>query len=364
MKKIILITVAILMAIPALAVDERQRVRSIGMATIHNNLVDIAREKAIDNALRQAVEKVVGVMITATTEVENYQVKLDRILSEARGFVENYKILGEKREGDNYEVIIDADIVKGKLEDRMKALALIMERKAKPRLMIIFSEQTPKEAVAEAAMSRLLIEKGFKLVDAQTLKRKKEASSEKALTRLASQEGAEILITGIVEASTQSFVLSGIEMFTNKVNISLKVINADTGDVITTDSETLTAPGPKGDFKKITEQVAEKLTRKLIAETLDTWSVELANTVSIKLIITGLSDYQELLKLKDQLPLVVKGFKNIYQRAYQQGEVDLDIVIKGTSQGLADDLSNFVMEGKRLKIIEMTPNKITAALTP
>ena len=227
----------------SLALEAKQKVSSVGMSVIHSNFKDIARDKAIDNALRAAVERVAGVMVTSSTEVENFQVKMDSILSDSRGFVESYKIVSEKQDGANYEVKIEAEIGAGKLEDRMKAIDLIVQRKSKPRLMIVFAEQAQKDAVAEAAMSKYFIAKGFKLVDASIinkgrsdLKLSSTSGNEKVLSLFARQIGAEIVILGSVEVVTNSFTLSGIEMFTNRVNISVKVINGDTGDLITTDS--------------------------------------------------------------------------------------------------------------------------------
>ena len=350
------------------AENEKQRVMAVGMASIHNNLIDIARDKAIDNALRTAVERVVGVMVTGSTEVENFQVKLDRILSESRGFIDHYKIISEKRDGDNYEVNIEAEVVTGRLQDRMKAVELVMTRKSKPRLMVIFSEQAQKDAIAEAAMTKYLLAKGFKLVDAQTVKKGRgdmnltsTSGNEKVLSTLAQRYGAEIVIAGSVDAVSNSFTAYGVEMFTNKVNVSVKAINSDTGDVIAADSESLSAPGQKGDIRQTVEDVVEKLARKMVAGTLERWSSELTNTITVKLVVSGLDDYQSLLNFKDHLPLVVKGFKALYQRSYQRGEADLDMEIKGNIQGLADDLAALVLNGKKLKIQEITPNKIGAA---
>jgi hypothetical protein len=149
-------------------------------------------------------------------------------------------------------------------------------------------------------------------------------------------------------------------MSTNKVNISAKVINGDTGDVITTRNDSKSSPGPKGEIRAITEEVVERLTGKIVEETLERWSSELTNTITVKLIISGLGDYQTLLDFKDHIPLVVKGFKTLYQRSYQHGEADLDVEIKGDVQGLADDLSVLVLKEKRLKILELTTNKIAA----
>lgn len=370
-KKIICLVIffVIYLDLFSYAAGETKKTAATGMSAIHNNFVDIARDKAIDNALRNAVEKIVGVMVTSNTEVENFQLKLDRVLSESKGFVDSYKILLEKREGDNYEVAVEAEVTTGKLEDRMKAVELIMTRKAKPRVMIVFSEQAQKDAIAEAAISQYLLSKGFKLVDANTVNKNRgdlnlspTGGSEKILSGLAQRYGAEVVIAGSVEMVTNTFSFSGTEVFTNKVNVSLKVINSDTGSVITTDSECNSAPGAKGDIRAIIESAVKKLSKKVLDNTLDHWSSELTNTITVKLIVLGLDDYEQLLIFKENLSLSVKGFKVLYQRSYQRGEADIDLEVKGDVQGLADDLAALKIKEKKLQILEMTPNRIAVKL--
>jgi hypothetical protein len=373
MKKIVCLIVLLCLTWVTLtwAAQENKKVRAVGMATIHNNIVDIARDKAIDNALRNVVEKVVGVMVTGSTEVENFQLKMDRILSESKGFVENYRILSEKREGDSYEVDIEAEVGAGKLQDRLQAMELLISRKSRPRLMVVFNEAAQKDAIAEAAMSKFFLARGFKLVDSLIVKKSRgefnvaiSATNEKALSNLARTYGAEVVIFGSVEAMSNSFTVSGIEMFTNKVNVSVKVINGDTGDVITTGSESKSVPGAKGDISRLTEEASCKLAGKILEDTLERWSSELTNTTTIKLIVSGLDEYQDLVGFKDHLPLVLKGFKVLYQRSYQQGTVELDIEVKGDIQGVADDLSVFVMKGRKLKISAITQNMVKANFLP
>ncbi|MCX5830364.1 MAG: flagellar assembly protein T N-terminal domain-containing protein [Deltaproteobacteria bacterium] len=373
MKKIVCLIVLLCLTWVTLtwAAQENNKIRAVGMATIHNNIVDIARDKAIDNALRNVVEKVVGVMVTGSTEVENFQLKMDRILSESKGFVENYRILSEKREGDNYEVNVEAEVGAGKLQDRLQAMQLLISRKSRPRLMVVFNEAGQKDAIAEAAMSKFFLVKGFKLVDSSIVKKSRgeinvavSATNEKALSNLARTYGAEVVIFGSVEAVSNSFTVSGIEMFTNKVSVSVKVINGDTGDVITTGSESKSVPGAKGDISRLAEEAAGKLAGKILEDTLERWSSELTNTTTIKLVVSGLDEYQDLVGFKDHLQLVLKGFKVLYQRSYQQGTVELDIEVKGDIQGVADDLSVFVMKGRKLKISAITQNMVKAIFLP
>ncbi len=349
----------------------QSRVRADGMSTIHKNLVDIARDKAIENAQRNAVEKAVGVMVTSTSEVENYQLKLDRILSESRGFINSYKVISEKREADSYFVTIEADIGSGKLKDRMQAINLIIARKSKPRLMILFGEQAQKDALAEAAMAKYFLSKGFKVIDAEAVRKGKEkenlqnlASDRKAVTDIAHRYGAEVVILGRAEATSQSFNVGGIEMHSNKVIVSGKVINGDTGEVLATESETKSAPGMKGDIKAITEEVSLKIARNMLDSVLDRWSSELANTATVKLVASGLGGYEDLMKFKDMVVQEVKGFKEMQQRAFQQGRVELDVELRGNTQGMADDVAAMSLGNRKVKILEITPNRIEVRLVP
>jgi hypothetical protein len=294
----------------------QNRVMADGMAAVSNNRVDIARDRAVDSAQRNAVERVVGVMISSSTEVENFQVKMDRILSESKGFINTYKIISERRDGDMYEVTIEADVGMGKLKDRLAALNLIMARKEKPRLMLLFSGRAQKDAVAESAMSRYFLSQGFKLVDADTYKKSMErenlqrlALNQREAASFGHRYGAEVLIVGDVEASSSTSRFGEIEMSTNKVIVSTKVINVDTGEVLATDSETRSCPGMRDDIKQITVDASDILAKKMTDEIMERWSSELTNAVTVKLIVTGFDAYQDLLQFKEQIASDVRGIQ-------------------------------------------------------
>jgi hypothetical protein len=306
-------------------------------------------------------------MVSSTSEVENFQLKMDRILSESKGFVNTYKIISENRKQDQFEVVIEADVGRDRLKDRLEAINLIMARKSKPRLMLLFTEQAQKDSIAEAAMSRYFMGKGFKLIDAQLLRRERAGNlpgDPKSMSKLAGSYGAEIVLLGGVEAATTSFNVGGIEMHSNKVTVSLKVINGDTGEVITTDSKGGSAPGMKGDIKKITEEAAEKLARQMMEEVLEKWSAELVNSVTVKLFVSGLDSYEDLQLFKDLLSTEVKGFKELHQRGYQRGQAELDLEMRGNSQSLADDLTAMTVNKRRVKILGITANRVEAGFLP
>jgi len=75
-----------------------------GVSAIEGGRKDIARDHAIKDALRKAVEQAVGTLISSETVAENYEVLSDRIYSKAEGYVAEYKVLREKEEGDLYSL--------------------------------------------------------------------------------------------------------------------------------------------------------------------------------------------------------------------------------------------------------------------
>ncbi len=75
-----------------------------GVSSIEGGRKDIARDYAIKDDLKKAVEQAVGTFISSETVVENYEVLSDRIYSKAEGYVAEYKVLRDKEEGDLYSL--------------------------------------------------------------------------------------------------------------------------------------------------------------------------------------------------------------------------------------------------------------------
>lgn len=344
---------------------------SQGTSYIHNDRVDIAHDKAIENALRSVVEKTVGVMISSTTEVENYEVKLDKILSESQGFINSYTVTGEDRDGNILKVTVEADVGVGKLKDRMNALNMIMVRKAMPRLMIMFNKGSQADIVAESVMSKYFMSHGFKIIDAETVKKNMRherlqalASDEKELKKLGHRYGAEIVIMGNIEFSHKTVKVDNIEMMFNKALGSVKAVKVDTGEVIATDSDTRSAPGLGDAEKRVIEEMGLNLSESMMDQIMERWSSELTNAVTVKLLASGIRSYKELAMFKEVFARDVRGVKGIYQRSYANGQAEFDIEIKGNTQSLADDVESVNLDKRTIKILEITQNKVIIRLVP
>jgi hypothetical protein len=153
--------------------------------------------------------------------------------------------------------------------------------------------------------------------------------------------------------------MGDIEVSSHEVTASGKVVNGDTGEIIATDSRS-----KKGEMKITTEEVARDLARQMKDEIIERWSSELTNVATVKLIVSGLRTYRDLSRFKELLATSIKGYKQMHQRSYSHGEVELDMEIRGNTQGVADDLETISLNGRKIQIREITHNKIEAKLQP
>jgi hypothetical protein len=67
--------------------QESKTVTAEGVAAIQGNAQDIARDAAIEDAQKRAVEQAIGILIDSQTQVENYQLISDNILSQTKGYI-------------------------------------------------------------------------------------------------------------------------------------------------------------------------------------------------------------------------------------------------------------------------------------
>jgi hypothetical protein len=150
----------------------------------------------------------------------------------------------------------------------------------------------------------------------------------------------------------------------NKALGSAKAVNVDTGEVIATESDTRSAPGLRAAEKTVIEEIGEKIAESMMDQIIDRWSSELINTVTVKVLVSGIKSYKELTRIKRIIKNEVRGIQQLFQRSYAKDRVELDVEIKGNTQSLADDLAAVKIKGRSIKILEMTQNRLDVKLVP
>lgn len=79
------------------------------------------RQAALADALRRAVEKGAGVLVTSDTHTKNYLLASDAVRTSSDGFVREYKILDEGLDSGTYRVKIEARVAPGSPDQTLAA---------------------------------------------------------------------------------------------------------------------------------------------------------------------------------------------------------------------------------------------------
>lgn len=346
-----------------------------GMAAIISGNTVIARDKAIDDGLRKAVEQAVGTLVSSDTMTENYKVIHDKILAQTTGYIEKYKILSEKAEGDIYKVRVQAEVGKANLTSDLRALGLLHVMVEKPKVMIMIEEtvglvgSNVSVGQAESTMMEKFINAGFNVVDPEQVKG--NITRDKALRILEGDNaaaaaeglkyGAQVVITGKAFSKIGGSKLYGTNMQSVQATLQARVVRTDTAKVFASKSATgaqVHIDELQGGALAIKE-ASEKLSDDLIQLIVKQWSGEVyGRSQEITVMISGLVSYRHLAAIKKFLEKETQGVKAVHQRSFTGGVAELMLDYGGKSTNIADDLAARKFTGFRLEPTNVTPHRI------
>jgi hypothetical protein len=375
---LIVLLVFLFSLLPQDLLSQGNTIESQGVAAIVQGNLDISRDKAIEDALRNAVEQATGSLIENETLVENYQLLSDKIYSQSKGYVQSYEVLDEKAEEGLYRVTIQATVASGELKNDLQALNILMRQVRKPRVMVLFEEVLSQDVntgrLAEDAVSKVLLERGFKLVDADVVRRSLGrdgvrgllAGDQRVAAAVGDKYGAEMLLIGTAQATTNEVTIGDVRINSSQAVVSAKLVRADTGEVKV--SETRQAAKPHvnsltGKQMAITE-ACQYLANDMIDKMIDIFQEQVYNIANVNLTIHGLQGYAQLQEVIQLISDNVRGVKEIYQRNYTMGTADLEVELTGSTQSLAADLTTRTFGKYRFEIKESTHNQLQVLIAP
>lgn len=328
------------------AEEPTQEIVADGLAAI-TSTPDIARDHAISDGLRKAVEQAVGTFINSETEVKNFTLLKDEIYSHAQGYVSSYRIIDEQKDKDSYRVKLQAKVKLNNIENDLEAIGLLIKEKGRPRIMFVIKEFTGNSETWEETsdIETMLIEKftekGFPVVDAAMVKKNLEAEQtrlilegdNKTAALLGLKLGAEIVVTGkavLSESEKEIQYSQGTKKF-YQTKINYRAINTETAEVLAATTTFKDVPFSQETSKKdATDETADKM----ISAILSKWRSE-ENVTQIYIIGAEFTDIQ---KLKSGIQEKVRGVIKVIQRDFTGNSVMLEIISSISSQEVFDDL--------------------------
>lgn len=356
--------------------QQTEVVEAEGVARILQGNTDIARDNAIVDAQRKAVEQVMGVFMSSESIVENYELLSDRILTQSSGYIKTYQILDERKDGNDFRVRIQATIGLGELENDIEAIQHLIRQKGNPRMMFLVQEEitglrtagvaSSDMSQAETVLVQAFLNAGFEVVDSATVAQ--NINRDKALkaiegdaataSALGQQYGADVIITAKAAASSGEKILT-TSMKSHQAAVNAKVIRADTGAIIgsaTKQAKHAHIDDLAGGLAAI-EKASTELAEDLIPKILEQWRKDVQVATTVQIVLSNVS-FMQLKRFKEILKTEVRGVKEIYQRSFQARVAKLDVEIQSTTEALADELASKEFQGLSCEITGLSENRI------
>ena len=203
-----------------------------------------ARDEALVDAQRRAVEQGVGLYLKSETVVANLQLISDDIYRNVKGYVHTYKIVAENynAEKDLYWVQISAQVRAGQIGDDLDDLWERLKVAGNPRIIVAIEQPEldgGKDQVANTLTGQL-VETGFKVLDDQQLTAARDKDALKmlrdgrndAVIALSLQDRADVVIVGRAAYRDPQPVPGSPADRSCQATLDVRAIRTDTGQVI------------------------------------------------------------------------------------------------------------------------------------
>ena len=345
MKKISLQILFVLFALfiyssPTWAGTEEKQIIVDGAAPIFGENIEGARNNAVKDALRKAVEQGVGTLMDADSILQDDDL-MEKIYTRTQGYITGYKIIKERKESNGlYRVKIRAGVKPGVLVDMLIKLGLYKNMMDYPRILVICSPDariTDSARAAESVLLKTLVEKHFDLVDPGiSLKMHNDAKDllkadtiNNAAAKIGLEHHAEIVLLYEVKAKPAGF--DGM-METASVNMRTKAIITTTAQILCADEQSISGIGESADLACLNgaRRAAENIALPMISGIVSWWADYTANGLPYTVILkTGKNAGSMVFAFQnavESIPRVV----SLAERSSGGGITEMMIKYKGT----------------------------------
>ncbi len=308
-----------------------------GEAIINRNDIISAKAEAIARAKWNAIEELAGVEVKAQSVVQNMVLVDDAVSKEIRGVVESYKILGEERKGDIYQVKINACVEMKKAEKALSSLALnnsvsVFIPVKKPKLLSErefitkgkkhYEMETKEEFEETNILTEKLIDEltnqGFTVIDlapTEIIEARRIEEAIKSGNYLSLKSMIYKLLTNVLIIGKMDYSIStkkgqdagyGISMPFNNVTVRLqyRIISRDanSGKIIVLASGTDESKGLAPNIEDATEKAMNSIADKVIPTIIDKLREFIKNSARrVNLKVENVSSIKENFQVKEEL---------------------------------------------------------------
>lgn len=207
-----------------------------GFGTVFGGDLAQARDEALIDASRRALEQVAGVQVDAETITRNQALFDQLIRTQSRGIVQSADVLEEGRLSDGrYRVRVSARVKAGEVRDRLESLVSELS------LLVLVPEQNmnspSSQPIVENALVSRLEEAGYRVLDHATVQKLTRRDQLAALLRGDEQAARELglkFLSNLVvlgQASTR-FSQNNQGIISAYARVTVRAIESETGRIV------------------------------------------------------------------------------------------------------------------------------------
>ena len=308
--------------------------------------VGITASEAENDAMRNAVQNALGVLVDSQTLVEKNILIQDQIYTQSRGFITDYKVLNRNQTADGWQVTITAEVddqPNSKLMSELARLGIINNQLRNPKIAVYVPEthiqyRIPDPA-GETAIVKALINAGFSQVT-EVGSRLNVANPMKMsaaeMTSAAQKFGVDIIIVG--EAFSEglgdpSQWLPGNQktnLHSCRARLEAKMFIVRTGQIIAAD-------GKYGSGMDNSESIAAKKALAVAGQQMGEYLVQqitglYTNQQNVEIVVYG-SAFQKINQVQSAIGSV-RGIKSCNLSSYEGGKAMFVVQYSGSPQTL------------------------------
>ena len=330
-------------------------------------------QSAKEDALRNAVEKGIGIRIFSETMIQNFKAIKDVIHTESFGIVRNYEILYKQNKGDQgWQVKIKALVAKD-IRSKWDKIRVIIEQKGNPKIMFcikeIINNRPLTHPIGEYQLVQKFNELGFIVIDRKSFEDTRELQKQiynleqnyDGIISISSERGADLLVMGILEGNFSQYQegYGGVWNIVYTYHLRTKIIRTDTAQIIGSTSKTfqkiydslqynVKSAGKAG----LNSIIRRQYIKPMIVDMIKTWIREKGTL--IKVIISNVK-YNLRKKILEKLR-AHSSVRSVRIEHYRNKRLKLSIKSNLNTEQLASKLEN--VENLPLEVIELKKNTL------
>ncbi len=358
--------------------------RTTGKEKIRDQDLPGAKQKAVKQALEQAVQNAFASLVSRDIFASNLEFLYDRLLPGAQDYVITYRVLDGIEHKGQYLVGVESKINLPLVEKQLRNANILKTGQDKPVVLLLIAEQAPDDiqprywwgdtpepytSLAETAIktqmmqNRILFALGSQYPSPSSYKIEFTAIHDaKAAMALGRALKADLVVLGKATAAEAANRMGDEKTFDADIDLTVYDLKSETLVIQTHTSATTKSDTDSQGATQALTQAAQAAGQDLGQKIDRFWSQALRRENQFDLTVEGDNFLARFIALKRRLK-DIRDIENMQPKEIGSSHAVMEIVFKGSPQQFADAVFLKTFEGFGLEIVEVTEEQVRIRFT-